>query len=137
MSKARKAGGSNGDPKLEAVQVSYAALRDLTVDEQLQVLSSVRALLNLPSSSGGAAEPEAGDTRDTREATSARKRLSLVELLSDKKPKTNPERIALFAYYREHVEGSSAIREGRPEALLRQGEGSCPDELRPRLCGSC
>jgi len=105
MAKAKGKGIAN-DPKLEAVQTVYGALNELSSEERLQVLSSVRALLNMPNSPTSQIEDSEPRPSETRDGTpSARKRLSLVELISDKQPKTNPERIAAFAYYREHIEG--------------------------------
>jgi hypothetical protein len=92
------------DSTLKAVQSVYHARKGLTPDERSQVLASVRALVEVSSAAGreagvSGAAPISGET------PGASRRLSLVELVHDKKPSTNAERIALFAYYREHIEG--------------------------------
>jgi hypothetical protein len=103
----RKAGDTK-DAKLEAVQIVYVALKDLVDDERHQVLSSVLALLKMSPVTGTSQDDIPGVSRTqsgSESTTAAKRRLSLVELVNDRNPKTNVERIALFAYYREHVEG--------------------------------
>ena len=105
-----KGAGTGDDSKLDAVQEVYRALRDLKEDERISVLNAATALLAMSSSlaiqAGGSVSitPGTGTLQIGAPQLGAAKKLSIIELLGDKNPKTNPERIALFAYYREHIE---------------------------------
>lgn len=86
------------------------ALEPLAEDERERVLLSAAALYGFqlpgrskaPGQQPGADDEESHDSEDTIRKG---KRLSLVEFLNQKKPATNAQRIASFAYYREHIEG--------------------------------
>jgi hypothetical protein len=93
------------DSTLKAVQTVYHALRALPADECGRVISSVIALLNVPHTSPTQGATGGSTVALVADQSTSAKKLSLVELVKDKEPKTNPERIALFAYYREHIEG--------------------------------
>ena len=85
------------DPSIVALEAVYAALKDLDAVERKKVISSVSTLLNiegLPVQTQLIQPPGKGERQPSRP-------LSLVELIQDKKPGTNAQRIALFAYYRE------------------------------------
>ena len=93
------------DPQMVAFDNVYAALKDLDDAGRKKVLFSVSALLNLevPSAGSGAFKQPSTEAK-----TSAITRpVSLVELINDKKPGTNAQRIALFAYYREKTENQA------------------------------
>lgn len=95
------------DPSFIALEAVYQALKNLGVADRKRVLSSALALLDLE---GGLPVHASSYHRaqDDEMPTSASSRpLSLVELLNEKRPGTNAQRIALFAYYREKSEGKS------------------------------
>ena len=76
----------------------------------MKVLASVTALLGMAPSSPGSALSTGGIPDDARSQTPARaaatdRPKSIVELMQEKQPKSNPQKVALFAYYRERVEG--------------------------------
>lgn len=101
------------NPELSAVQQIVTALDSLDADVQDRVLASVLALLGKerPSRQG---EPHRRDEPEpTREPASTSRPKGLIELLSEKNPGTNSQRIVLFAYYRDKFENRP--RFGRTE----------------------
>jgi hypothetical protein len=98
---------------ISAAKAVMEALEPLAPDERTRVLKSASALYGivLPSREAalGAESVEADSDEEGRspKASSANrgKRKSLVEFLQEKDPATNAQRLATFAYYREHVEG--------------------------------
>jgi hypothetical protein len=92
------------------------ALSTLSDDERGRVLQSAAALYGLsvrtsPRSQQGSATEKEGDAGfeanegNRNQIDDGGKRQSVVEFLKEKAPATNSQRIACFAYYREHVEG--------------------------------
>ena len=91
------------DPSLVALESVYAALKDLDGPSRKKVLSSVFALLEIDGTVPWTAVTRHVGTRPS--STGLPRPPSLVELLNEKGGDTNSKRIALFAYYREKVEG--------------------------------
>jgi hypothetical protein len=94
---------------LTAVQSVHDALEPLDDATRQRVLASVSALLGMVGS--GSVEPpiplqpdQGRDFAGPRSQGFDRPK-SLVELVQEKQPKNNSQKIALFAYYRERVEG--------------------------------
>jgi hypothetical protein len=101
------ASGVKKDNLLAATQTVFNALKDLAPELQSRVLSSALSLL-------GISQPEAQSaaTRSTEPARPAAisqssRPMSPVELIRDKAPATNAQRIAIFAYYRDKHEGKA------------------------------
>src|SRR5882762_5954257 len=96
---------------LTAHEAVYKALLPLEAEDRQKVLASVCALLdittsNLPVRSPVGSPPVLpGAPSSPREP--ATRPLSLVELMQEKHPGTNDQRITLFAYYRDRHEGKS------------------------------
>lgn len=93
---------------VEAVQLVFEALEPFDEPARQRILSSAVSLLgsSLPApgtSTGGVVRPP---TVQAPPPTSERP-LSPIELLQQKNPATNAQRIAVFAYHREKVEGLS------------------------------
>lgn len=87
------------DPHIAALEAVYAALKDLDPPGRRKVLSSVFALLELegvPSFD----RPSRQIILEDRQPTTSSRPISLVELINEKKPGTNAQRIALFAFAR-------------------------------------
>jgi hypothetical protein len=100
---------STGSP-VDAVQAVYAALDPLDDATRIKVLASVTALLGMANSSPGPIRSSVGIPDDARpqapgRAAATDRPKSIVELMQEKQPKSNPQKLALFAYYRERVEG--------------------------------
>lgn len=96
-----------------AVQTVYKSLEPLKPDERERVLASVRALLGLAPSATVPAAPSATRPPHAEPPQTAVVRLkSLVELMQEKRPRSNPEKIALFAYYRERYERQPRFARG-------------------------
>ncbi|MBI1210424.1 MAG: hypothetical protein GC190_03095 [Alphaproteobacteria bacterium] len=95
----------NRDPQIAALEAIHAALKDLDADSQKKVLSSVFALLDIHAPAGSSTTPN--QSMATPQAALTSRPTSLIELMQQKSPGTNAQRIALFAYYRERVEGLS------------------------------
>lgn len=107
------------DATTDAAIAVMAALQPLSSEERSRVIQSAAALFGVAlvqSASAAAASPTAatgdGSGIDHGAAPAAPsgaaaggKRVSLVELIKEKSPATNAQRIACFAYYREKVEG--------------------------------
>jgi hypothetical protein len=94
---------------VEAVQTVFAALEPLDDATRQRVLASVAALLGMtgaPVTGGPSANRVSMGGASRQSGTQSTDRpVSLVELLQQKPPKSIPQKIALFAYYRERVEG--------------------------------
>jgi hypothetical protein len=99
------------DPSIVALEAVYAALKDLDAAGRKKVLSSAFALLGVEGAPILNPTPQyvpplvpsiQGPARPT----------GLVEIVNEKNPSTNSERIAVFAYYREKVEGLSRFSRG-------------------------
>lgn len=83
-------------------------LQALAQEERARVLNSVAALFGV-SLGAGHAERGRADPKEAGAGGSdnpSGKRISIVELLQDKSPATNTQRIATFAYYHEKYEGN-------------------------------
>lgn len=97
------------DPVISAVASVHAALKDLSSDDRGRVLASVQALLGLASNT--TVQSNVGDAGGASDASvevalKPARRLSLIELMQEKNPSTNAQKIALFAYYRDKYEGN-------------------------------
>jgi len=97
---AKARSGGSGEAQVEAVQVIYGALEPLSPEERERVIASVQALFgSLPK----ATSPPASSSAVSSSQASVRP-VSLVEVIQDKRPKTNIDNITLFAYYRDQYE---------------------------------
>lgn len=103
------------DPEIEALQAVHAALKPLSADERARVLASVYALLGItgPDLAPAAGPPSRPAPTPTADAPAINisprsqvRPLSINELVQEKSPGTNAQRIALFAYYRDKHEGN-------------------------------
>jgi hypothetical protein len=91
------------DPTIVALESVYAALKDLDAGARKKVLSSAFALLGVEGAPAiNVAPPQAAPLAQT---SAGGRPVSLVELVKERDPGTNAQRIALFAYYREKHEG--------------------------------
>lgn len=95
------------DPKLQAIESIYEALKKLDDKDRRSVLASALALLGMEAGSQASQAPTQIISSTRQFPPSSSRPISLVELITDKKPSNNPEKIALFAYYREKTEGVS------------------------------
>ena len=106
---------SKKNPELTAVQQIVTALQELDSALQDRVLASVLALLgkSQPMADVDEPRPRRDDQHSEREQSTAVRPKGLTELLTEKKPGTNSQRIVLFAYYRDKFENQP--RFGRAE----------------------
>jgi hypothetical protein len=100
------------DKVTSAATAVMKALEPLSPEERARVLQSAAALFGIAPSAASRSSPSNGhvvdDLGNNPEASDrSGKRLSIVEFLETKKPATNSQRIAAFAFYREHVEGKA------------------------------
>jgi hypothetical protein len=117
------------DPEIAAVEAVHKALKGLDADSRIRVLGSVYALLQIqmptwPKPDTDKERPRTADL-SSRALPTARP-LSLVELFQDKKPGTNAQKIALFAYYREKHEGLSRFARGDLESYFAKARLAPP-----------
>lgn len=94
----------------EVAAIVMRELEPLSSEDKQRVLSSISALfsLSLPSLAAQGTTQGGGSGFHNGESTQeniSKKKISLVELLKEKSPVTNPQRIAVFAYYKEQYEG--------------------------------
>jgi hypothetical protein len=103
------------DNLLGAAQTVFKVLEPLDADARQRVLTSALSLLGMAKvdpSPNPSHPPDA--SRPPAQSPSARP-MSPVELIQQKNPATNAQRIALFAYHRDKNEGQS--RFGRADLL--------------------
>src|SRR5438067_1590474 len=97
------------DPEVQAVNTIVQSLRPLDAEAQQRVLQSSLALLGLAiasqSNSMAVSPPAPPPATSANTGTATVKKKGLTELLLEKNPGTNAQRIVLFAYYRREVEG--------------------------------
>lgn len=86
------------DKSFAAVQTIHAALSPLTPEERSRVLASVIALLGGPGTQA--------QIKSLTPSTAPSRPLAMRELIQDKHPKTHPQFITLFAYYREKYQNT-------------------------------
>lgn len=87
-----------------AAQV-FKALEPLSPEDRARVLSSAAALYGIAAELPR--QVTGPDESDNGSGDAKRKKMSLVELMQQKAPVTNSQRIAVFAYYRETFENKS------------------------------
>ena len=100
------------DLQIVATKV-YSALKPLDPADRKKVISSVATLLDIGIGDLSAEKQPAREVgsretlhpRQQKETERTTRPVSLVEVVQDKKPKTNAQRIATFAYHREKNEG--------------------------------
>ncbi len=100
------------DPEISALEAVHTALKPLKPEARRRVLASVFELLTisgeLPIARSGGRPPSVTPSHSAPAVSVSTPRpTSLVELVNEKRPGTNTQRLALFAYYREKSEGSS------------------------------
>jgi len=95
----------------EAATAVMAALQGLTQEERERVIQSTAALFGVAAYSAEPQQAQGGGAKAhrnegaTNPGSGGGKKVSLVEFIKEKQPSTNPQKIACFAYYREHYEG--------------------------------
>lgn len=127
---------SKSSPTLvAAVQTVFEALEPFDDAARQRILSSVVSLLGGGFSApvtasapmGSAAAPMAAASSGHR--PSSDRPLSPVELIQDKQPATNPQRLAVFAYYRERSEGLSRFAKDDLKAYFAKAKIPLPQNL--------
>jgi len=109
-----QAGDDNRDAIVSAAAMAVMkAIEPLTPSERGRVLESAAALYGVglhkaPLHAASSAVPPSTIGRQAgtpfEEASVPTRKMSLVEFVKDRNPATNAQRIAVFAYYREHHE---------------------------------
>lgn len=92
---------------VEAVQIVFDALQPFDDAARQRILASVVALFGSRTAQYGKEVQSGPSIRHDKDASIIRtdRPVSPIELLQDKHAVTNPQKIALFAFYRERVEG--------------------------------
>ena len=119
------------DRVLLAVERVHAALKDLSPQERGKVFSSVGALLDMEGGSSltTLTQQESAVVQQKGSAvvrSSGSRPVSLVELMQEKNPGTNQQKIALFAYYREKHEGKPRFARPDLEAYFAKAKETPP-----------
>ncbi len=91
---------SKKDPTIAALEAVHAALKPLDVADRQRVLSSLYALLEIPTPDTQRDRTNNPGATPGQRVTSGRP-VGITELIQQKHPGTHPEFITLFAYYRE------------------------------------
>jgi hypothetical protein len=107
----------NRDPNIVAIEAVYAALKDLDAAVRNRVLSSALALLGVEARSVPGVQ-QTTSTSQVRESVQQLRPVGLVELMNEKGPGTNAQRIAVFAYYRDKAEGNPRFSRSDLEAYF-------------------
>lgn len=109
---ARRPGESS---PVDAVQAIFSALESLDAEARERVVASALSLLGMSTPARGSVQlgPTIGSERVAPDTRRPERALSPTELMQEKNPATNPQKITLFAYYRERYEGQG--RFSRPE----------------------
>jgi hypothetical protein len=97
---------------VDAVQVIFDALEPLDVDARQRVISSVLSLFGMPPSAPASVSQSQTVAHAQRGTDPGTRIKSPVELIQEKQPATNAQRITLFAYYREKFEGIGRFSRG-------------------------
>ncbi len=93
------------DPQIAAIEAIYTALKVLEPAGRRRVLASVAALLDVEGGTAlGTIQSDGSAARQSGRQAVGRP-MSLVELVQEKRPGTNSQRIATYAYFREKHEG--------------------------------
>jgi hypothetical protein len=100
------------DDLLEAAQTIVKALQPLAADMQQRVLTSALALLGIEQRDVSSVGHRPSDAARPAVASPSSRPVSPVELIQQKKPATNAQRIAIFAYYRDKSEGQARFARG-------------------------
>jgi hypothetical protein len=101
------------EPEIAALEAVYSALKPLEIEARRRVLASVYSLLEmaLPGPIQQGRPPaqafQVEKPAFTTPGTPVSRPIGLTELIREKGPTTNAERIVCFAYYREKYEGIS------------------------------
>jgi hypothetical protein len=95
------------DNLLTATQTVFKALIGLEPDLQNRVLASALSLLGISHSGAQSGSKVVETARPSAPSASSRPSLSPVELIREKEPATNAQRLAIFAYYRDKHEGKA------------------------------
>jgi len=93
---------------MSALEAVHSALKGLSAEDRQRVLSSVHSLLDIDPVSSVEVSSKSGRTsaESSQAARTAPTRgVGLVEVIKDKEPRSIPQMITLFAYYREKYEG--------------------------------
>jgi hypothetical protein len=91
------------DPSIVALEAVYAALKEMDAAGRKKVLSSAFALLGVE---GMPVLNPSPPVPPGHLAPTSIRPAGLVELINEKRPGANSQRIAVFAYYRERTEGN-------------------------------
>jgi hypothetical protein len=115
------------DNLLTATQTVFKVLRDLEPDLQNRVLSSALSLLGISQPDLLQAGSKVAETaRSPAPSSSSRPSVSPVELIRDKQPATNAQRIAIFAYYRDKHEGKPRFDRSDLKAYFANAKVAAP-----------
>ena len=98
------------DSTVVALEAVHAALKPLKPAERQRVLASVNALLGTSEGSAGSAgagtvAPQIPEQAPRLGTSTPTRPISIRELINEKKPRTHPQFITLFAYYKEKIQG--------------------------------
>lgn len=105
--------GKQGSP-IDAVRAIFEALEPLDDETRERAIASALSLLGIRTPAPGIASPQAGVVSTAVEkekeiampvAAVGGRPVSLIEIMEEKSPATNPQRIVVFAFFRERVQG--------------------------------
>jgi hypothetical protein len=100
-----------------AIEAVYAALKKLEPADRKKILSSAFALLG-EDSNGVITQAMPAPAGAVASTSLTGRPLSLGEFMQEKRPASNDQRIAAFAYYREKYEGLSRFSRGDLESYF-------------------
>jgi len=112
---------------LDALRAVFQALQPLDDDARARVIASLQVLVGGPGGSGAGSESVSGSAPEApRLPETTTRPPSLVELLREKTASTGPQRITLFAYYRDRYQGLARFSRRDLEPYFAQAKESPP-----------
>lgn len=90
---------------IEVAAIVMKTMDPLNDEDKQRVLTSIAALFNLHLPNTKKNDTENAGNDSSEQVRNDRKKTSLVEILKEKVPATNLQRIAVFAYFKEKYEG--------------------------------
>jgi hypothetical protein len=125
--------GKQASP-VDSVRAIFDALEPLDEVARARAIASAMSLLGMEVQALGMAPSQkavvSGQASETDTALPITPRLdralSLVEVIEEKKPATNPQRIAVFAFYRERVQGQPRFSRHDLESYFADARVSPP-----------
>lgn len=116
---------SSGSSVVDAVDAIFSALQPLDEETRERVVASALSLLGM-SPQAPSESPTQTTVSPPTEPRRSERLMSPVELMQEKNPASIPQKIALFAYYRERYEGKGRFSRSDLKSYFSKAKESPP-----------